>query len=128
MFTDDCYGYIENAEYECKDILKICLLAVSGSFLEQNGVGRAVFPPDFEAEFLNTTAYLENTLVLEFLFIFVLLISEEKLSARRLTCATEDDPILTSGIVTNYQSAAKESEQTGCENRNVLCSTRQTAS
>ena len=65
--------------------------------------------------------------MLEYLFIFVLLISEEKRSARRLACATEDDPILTSGIVTFYQSAAKESELTGCENRNVLCSTRQTA-
>ena len=40
---------------------------------------------------------------------------------------TTGDPICTSGIVTFYQSAAKESEQTGCRNRNVLCSTRQTA-
>ena len=92
-----------------------------------NGVARAVSPPDFQAEFLNTTAYLENGLVLEHLFILVLLIFEEKRSARHLACATEDDPILTSGIVIFYQSAAKESEQTGCENRNVLCSTRQTA-
>ena len=55
--------------------------------------------------------------MLEYLFILVLLISEEKRSARRLACATEDDPILTSGIVTFYQSAAKESELTRCENR-----------
>ena len=60
-----------------------------------NGVGRAVFPPDFEAELLNTTAYLENALVLEYLFILVLLISEEKRSVRRLACATEDDLIFT---------------------------------
>ena len=81
---------------------------------------------DFQAEFLNTTAYLENALVLDYLFILVLVISEEKRSACRLACATEDDPIFTSGIVTFYQSAAKESEQTGCKNRIVLCSTRQT--
>ena len=87
--------------------MKICLLAVSGSSLKLNGVGRAVFLPDFEAEFLNTTAYLENMLVLEYFFILVLLIAEEKRSARRLACATEDDPILTSGIVNFYQSAAK---------------------
>ena len=85
------------------------------------------FPPDIEAEFLNTTAYLENALVLEYLFSLVLLVSEEKRSARHLACATEDDPIFTSGIVTFYQSAAKESEPSGCENRNVLCSTRQVA-
>ena len=57
--------------------------------------------------------------MLEYLFILVLLISEEKRSACRLVCATEDDPIFTSGIVTFYQSAAKESKQTRCENRNV---------
>ena len=51
-------------------------------------------PPHFEAKFLNTTAYLENAFVLEYLFILVLLISEEKRSARRLACATEDVPIL----------------------------------
>ena len=33
-FTDDCYGYIENDECECEDIMKICLLAVSGSSLK----------------------------------------------------------------------------------------------
>ena len=33
-FTDNCYGYIENAECECEDIMKICLLAVSGSSLK----------------------------------------------------------------------------------------------
>ena len=33
-FTDDCYGYVENAECECEDIMKICLLAVSGSSLK----------------------------------------------------------------------------------------------
>ena len=33
-FTDDCYGYIENAERECEDVMKICLLAVSGSSLK----------------------------------------------------------------------------------------------
>ena len=71
--------------------------------------------------------YLENALVLDHLFILVLLISKEKCSARRLACATEDDPTCTSGIVTFCQSAAKESEQTGCKNRNVLCTTRQTA-
>ena len=37
--------------------------------------------PDFEAEFLNTTAYIKNALVLEYFFILVLLISEEKRSA-----------------------------------------------
>ena len=31
---DDCYGYIENAECECEDIMKICFLAVSGFSLE----------------------------------------------------------------------------------------------
>ena len=51
--------------------------------------------------------------MLEYLFIVVLLISEEKRSARRLASATGDDPIFTSRIVTFYQS--KESEQTGCE-------------
>ena len=126
-FTDDCYGYSENDECECEDIMKICLLAISGSSLKYNGVGRVVFLSDFEAKFLNTTAYLDNALVLEYLSILVLLISEEKRSTRRLVCATEDDPISTSGIVTFYQSAAKESEQTGCENKNILCSTRQTA-
>ena len=57
--------------------------------------------------------------MLEYLSILVLLISEEKRSARRLACATKDDPIFTSEIVTFYQSAAKESEQTGCENRKI---------
>ena len=52
------------------------------------------FLPDFEAEFLNTTAYLENALVLEYLFILVLLISEEK----RLACATEDNHISHPGL------------------------------
>ena len=33
-FTDDCYGYIENAECDCEDIMKICFLAVSDSSLE----------------------------------------------------------------------------------------------
>ena len=33
-FTDDCYGDIENDECECEDIIKICLLAVSGSSLK----------------------------------------------------------------------------------------------
>ena len=33
-FTDDCYGYIENDKCECEDIMKICLLAVSGSSLK----------------------------------------------------------------------------------------------
>ena len=33
-FTDDCYGYIENDECECEDIMKIRLLAVSGSSLK----------------------------------------------------------------------------------------------
>ena len=69
---------------------------------KENGVGRAVFPPDFEAEFLNTTAYLENALVLEYLFIIVLLISEEKRSACSLACATEDVPIFTSGLLTLF--------------------------
>ena len=53
--------------------------------------------------------------MLEYLSILALLISEEKRSVRRLACATEDDPIFTSGIVTLYQSAAKESEQTGLD-------------
>ena len=61
---------------------------------------KRVSPPDLQAEFLNTTAYLENALVLEYLFILVLLISKEKRSARCLACATEDDPILTSGLLT----------------------------
>ena len=46
--------------------------------------------------------------MLEYLFILVPLISEEKRSARRLACATQEDPICTSGIVTLYQSAAEE--------------------
>ena len=33
-FTDDCYGYVENDKCECEDIIKICLLAVSGSSLK----------------------------------------------------------------------------------------------
>ena len=33
-FTDDCYGYIENAECDCEDIMKICLLVVSGFSLK----------------------------------------------------------------------------------------------
>ena len=82
--------------------MKICLLVVSGSSLKYNGVGRAVFPPDFEAEFLNTMAYLKKALVLEYLFILVLLISEEKRSAHRLACATEDVPISTSGLLTFF--------------------------
>ena len=90
---DDCYGYIENDECECENIMKICLLAISGSSLKYNGVGRVVFLSDFEAEFLNTTAYL---------FILVLLISEEKLSERCLACATEDVPIFTSGLLTFF--------------------------
>ena len=84
-------------------------------------------PPYYQEEFLNTTAYLENALVLEYSSILVLLISEEKRSECCLACATADDPVFTSRIVTLDQSAAKESEQTGGENRNVLCSTRQTA-
>ena len=46
--------------------------------------------------------------MLEYLFILVLLISEEKRSVRRLACAKEDDPTLTSGIVTFYQSRQKK--------------------
>ena len=72
-FTDDCYEYIENDECECEDIMKVCLLAVSASSLKYNGVGRAASSPDLQAEFLNTTAYLEKALVLEYLFVFVLL-------------------------------------------------------
>ncbi len=83
-------------------------------------------PPDFQAEFLDTTGYLDNALMLEYFFILVLLISEMKRSAHRLACATEDAPIFTSGIVIFYQSAAK-GELTGCENRNALFTTRQTA-
>ena len=33
-FTEDCHGSSENAECECKDTKKICLLAVSGSSLK----------------------------------------------------------------------------------------------
>ena len=33
-FTDDCYGFSRNAKCECKDIMKICLLAVRGSSLK----------------------------------------------------------------------------------------------
>ena len=82
--------------------MKICLLAVSGSSLKYNGVGRVVFLPDFEAELLNTTAYLENALALEYLFILVLLIFKEKRSARRLACATENVSIFTSGLLTFF--------------------------
>ena len=82
--------------------MKICLLAVSGSSLKYNGVGRVVFLSDFEAEFLHTTAYIENALVLKYLFILVLLISEEKRSARRLACATEDVAMFTSGLLTFF--------------------------
>ena len=64
--------------------------------------------PDFQAEFLNTAAYLENVLVLDYLFILVLVISEEKRSAHCLACATEDDSIFTSGIVTFYHQRQKK--------------------
>ena len=33
-FMNDCYGYMENNECECEDIMKICLLAVSHSSLK----------------------------------------------------------------------------------------------
>ena len=46
--------------------------------------------------------------MLDYIFILVLLISEEKRSARRLACATEYDPLFTSGIVNFYQSAEKK--------------------
>ena len=67
-------------------------------------------------------AYLENTLLLEHLFTLVLLISKEKRLFSVLSgLCKEDDHIFTSGIVTFYQSATKESDQTGCVNRKVLC-------
>ena len=78
-------------------------------------MGRAVFPPDFEAEFLNTTAYLENALVLEYLFILVLSISEEKRSAHCLACATEVVPIFTFGLLTFFCRWLVEGYNSGCK-------------
>ena len=46
-FMNDCHEYIKDSEFECKDIVKIYLLAITGSSKTQNGVSRADFLQTF---------------------------------------------------------------------------------
>ena len=74
------------------------------------------FPSDVLAEFSITTAYLENTLLLEYLL--TLFFQYLKRNVQHAIWRVQQRTILFL-----HQSVANESEQTGCENRNVLCST-----